>query len=82
MSQLAKVQELLRTLRLTETASHLPVLVKQAETNEMTYLRFLSIVLQYEQDCREKKARERRLKWQLSCITRHWTSFSWMNSHY
>lgn len=63
MSQLAKVQELLRTLRLTETAFHLPVLVKQAETNEMTYLRFLSIVLQYEQDCREKKARERRLKW-------------------
>lgn len=41
--QLAKVQELLRTLRLTETASHLPVLVKQAVTNEMTYLLFLAM---------------------------------------
>lgn len=63
MSQLTNVQELLRVLRLTETASHLPILVKQAETNEVTYLRFLYDVLRYEQHRREEKLRERRLKW-------------------
>ncbi|TCL52847.1 hypothetical protein EDD69_102254 [Thermolongibacillus altinsuensis] len=70
MSQLTNVQELLRVLRLTETTSHLPILVKQAETNEVTYLRFLYDVLRYEQHRREEKLRERRLKWGLSPTTR------------
>ncbi|MED5053711.1 ATP-binding protein, partial [Anoxybacillus rupiensis] len=63
MSQLTNVQEILRALHLTETASHLPILLKKAETEERTYVGFLHDVLRYEQQRREEKLRERRLKW-------------------
>lgn len=63
MSQLTNVQELLRALHLTETASYLPTLLKQAEGGEWTYLGFLHDVLRYEQHRREEKLMERRFKW-------------------
>ncbi len=40
-SSLAKSQELLRSLRLKESAEQLPVIVKEAEESECSYLTFL-----------------------------------------
>jgi DNA replication protein DnaC len=63
MSQLKEVQELLKSLRLVETANYLPDLVKEAETNEASYLTFLMDIIAYEQKRRDEKQIEKRLKW-------------------
>ncbi|MDQ0157629.1 ATP-binding protein [Robertmurraya andreesenii] len=63
MSQLKKSEELLKTLHLSEAAHSLSQLVKQAETNESSYLSFLNSILEYEQKRREEKQLEKRLKW-------------------
>jgi DNA replication protein DnaC len=63
MSQLKEVQELLKSLRLVETANYLPDLVKEAETNEASYLTFLMDIMAYEQKRRDEKQIEKRLKW-------------------
>ena len=62
-SSLAKSQELLRSLRLKESAEQLPVIVKEAEESECSYLTFLTHLLEYEKKRREEKQLEKRLKW-------------------
>lgn len=62
MSQLSDLQEVLKSLRLSETASHLPTLLKEAENDDVTYLSFLMNVALYEQQRREEKQVEKRLK--------------------
>ncbi|KIO58755.1 hypothetical protein B4064_3678 [Caldibacillus thermoamylovorans] len=63
MSHLTTEQERLKTLRLLESAHYLPILVKEAESNDMSYLSFLNSISEYEQKRREEKLLERRLKW-------------------
>jgi DNA replication protein DnaC len=63
MSHLTTAQERLKTLRLLESAHYLPILVKEAESNDMSYLSFLNSISEYEQKRREEKLLERRLKW-------------------
>lgn len=63
MSDLSLAQERLKTLRLSESAHYLPMLVKEAESNDKSYLAFLNSILEYEQKRREEKLLERRMKW-------------------
>lgn len=63
MNDLKGLQDLFRTLRLAETASYLPELIKKAETKELSYQKFLLEVMGYEQKRREEKMFEKRLKW-------------------
>lgn len=58
-----QLQQQLRSLRLAESASYLPTLIKQAESEEWSYQVFLSHLADYEQKRREEKQIERRLKW-------------------
>jgi len=60
---LEELQQRLRTLRLAETASYLPNLIHQAESEDWTYRRFLDEVTTYEQKRRDEKQIEKRLKW-------------------
>jgi len=60
---LEQLQQQLRTLRLSETASHLPSLIQQAESEDWTYRTFLHHLASYEQKRREEKQMEKRLKW-------------------
>lgn len=57
------LQQQLRSLRLAESASYLPVLIKQAELEDWTYRMFLSCLADYEQSRRTEKQVERRMKW-------------------
>ncbi|WP_274366318.1 IS21-like element helper ATPase IstB [Paenibacillus thermotolerans] len=60
---LERLQEQLRSLQLVETAKALPDFIQQAEGEEWTYRTFLDHLLRYEQERREKKLIEKRLKW-------------------
>ena len=48
---------------MSESANYLPILLKEAEKGDMTYLNFLNSILSYELKRREEKLLERRLKW-------------------
>ena len=61
--QLDTLQQNLRSLRLVETAKHLPSFMKQAETDEWTYMEFLDRLVRFEQKRRDEKQIEKRLKW-------------------
>lgn len=63
MTQMDQLQELMRTLRFSETSNHLTELIKQAEQNDASYTKFLLDIMQYEQKRREEKQVEKRLKW-------------------
>ena len=63
MNLLTTTQEKLKTLRMSESANYLPILLKEAEKGDMTYLNFLNSILSYELKRREEKLLERRLKW-------------------
>ena len=63
MTDLKGLQDLFRTLRLAETATQLPELIKKAETKELSYQKFLLEIMGYEQKRREEKMFEKRLKW-------------------
>lgn len=63
MSQLAQVQKLLKTLRLSETSTSITRLIKEAESNEVSYTSFLLTIVTFEQKRREEKQTEKRLKW-------------------
>lgn len=63
MSQLSQLQELMKSLRLTETANHLPTLIREAEIKDSTFAQFLLDVTKYEQTRRVEKQLERRYKW-------------------
>ncbi|WP_066421971.1 hypothetical protein [Sutcliffiella cohnii] len=41
MSQLQQLQETLKSLRLVETAKHLPILIREAEQNDHSFTQFL-----------------------------------------
>jgi DNA replication protein DnaC len=62
MTTLDSLQEQLRTLRLAESASYLPTLIKQAESEKWSYQVFLRHLTDYEHKCRNEKLIERRLK--------------------
>lgn len=62
-SSLSRVQQQLKSLRLGETASYLPELIRNAESEEWTYRAFLEHLTQYELKRREEKLVEKRLKW-------------------
>jgi DNA replication protein DnaC len=57
------LQKQLRSLRLVETANELPMIIQQAEREEVTYRIFLDRLLRYEQKRREEKQIEKRMKW-------------------
>lgn len=63
MSQMKRLQDILRNLRFGETAAFLPALLENAETNDDTHATFLMNVMEYEQKRREEKKIERHLKW-------------------
>lgn len=63
MSQLTTLQNKLKSLRLAETANHLSVLLQEAESNDETYASFLMKMVDYEQQRRDEKQIEKRLKW-------------------
>ncbi|MGX8794296.1 IS21-like element helper ATPase IstB [Oceanobacillus sp. M60] len=63
MSQLTELQDTLKSVRLGETANHLPALLEMAQANDDTYASFLMNVISYEQKRREEKQIEKRLKW-------------------
>ena len=63
MNQLKRLQELLKSLRLGETAEQLPLLLENAEKNDDTYATFLESVMNYEKQRREENKIERHMKW-------------------
>lgn len=63
MSQLNQLQELMKNLRLTETANNLPALIREAEQKDLSFTQFLLDVATYEQTRREERQLENRLKW-------------------
>ncbi|MEK5109508.1 ATP-binding protein [Cytobacillus sp. FSL K6-0129] len=63
MNQLQQLQETLKSLRLVETAKHLPILIREAEQNDHLFTQFLIDVTAYEQACREEKQFNNRMKW-------------------
>src|SRR5690625_5304713 len=63
MSTYKQLDEVLRSLRLSETAEYLPELLKKAEKQDLSYTQFLLEVMSYEQRRRGEKLIERRMKW-------------------
>jgi DNA replication protein DnaC len=63
LSQLQQLQEFMRTLRLSETANHLPAIIREAEQKDLSFTQFLLDVVTYEQSRREEKQLEKRFKW-------------------
>lgn len=61
-ASIEQLQEQFRTLRLVETAKALPELIRKAEKEEWTYQSLLSHLLHYEQERRETKLIEKRIK--------------------
>lgn len=63
MSQLQQLQDLMRNLRLAETANKLPELIREAEKKDLSFTQFLLDVATYEQNRRDEKQLEKRFKW-------------------
>lgn len=63
MSTYKELEDILRTLRFTETFENLPNIIKKAEAQSQSYTQFLLDVMSYEQKRRGEKLIERRLKW-------------------
>ena len=57
------LQDKCRTLRLAETAKELPNLLREAEAKSWTYHEFIYEVLSHEMNYRERKNKERLMKW-------------------
>ncbi len=55
MSQMKRLQDILRNLRFGETAAFLLTVLENAETNDDTHATFLMNVMKYEQKRREEK---------------------------
>lgn len=58
-----QLQQRLRSLRWSESATHLPTLISQAEAEDWTYRMFIDHLTAYEQKRRDEKQIEKRLKW-------------------
>src|SRR5690625_3898533 len=63
MSNYKKLDKIIRSLRLSETAEYLPELLKKAEKQDLSYTQFLLEVMSYEQRRQGEKLIERRMKW-------------------
>jgi DNA replication protein DnaC len=63
LNQLQEVQNILKSLRLAETADRLPELIREAEVRDLSFTQFLLDVATYEQKRRDEKQLERRFKW-------------------
>ncbi|MBF0706620.1 ATP-binding protein (plasmid) [Alkalihalobacillus hwajinpoensis] len=63
MSQFQQVQDLLRSLRLAETANQLPELIREAEKKNLSFTQFLLDLATYEQNRRDEKQLEKRFNW-------------------
>ncbi|MEH7376476.1 IS21-like element helper ATPase IstB [Neobacillus drentensis] len=50
-------------MRLSETANHLPAIIREAEQKDLSFTQFLLDVVTYEQSRREEKQLEKRFKW-------------------
>lgn len=58
-----QVQQRLRSLSWSESATYLPTLISQAEAEDWTYRTFIERLTAYEQKRRDEKQIEKRLKW-------------------
>ncbi len=63
MTTVQILQEQFRHLRMTETASELPKILRNAEKMSWTYQEFIQEILGYELKRRDEKNVEKRLKW-------------------
>jgi DNA replication protein DnaC len=63
MTQLTELRDMMRSLRLSETARQLPELLQVAEQQDASYAHFLASVMSYEQKRRDEKQMEKRMKW-------------------
>lgn len=63
MTQLTELRDMMRSLRLSETARQLPELLQAAEQQDASYAYFLASVMSYEQKRRDEKQVEKRMKW-------------------
>lgn len=57
------LQDQCRTLRLAEAAKELPRILREAESKGWTYHELMHEFLHYEVRCREKKSRDKLMKW-------------------
>ncbi|NRD77658.1 ATP-binding protein [Bacillus sp. BRMEA1] len=60
---LETMQNQLKSLTLTEAAKVVPTIIQQAESEDWSYSQFLQKLLGHEQERREEKQMEKRLKW-------------------
>ncbi len=58
-----QLQQQLRSLSWSESATYLPTLISQAEAEDWTYRTFIERLTAYEQKRRDEKQIEKRLKW-------------------
>ncbi|UCZ54863.1 IS21-like element helper ATPase IstB [Bacillus shivajii] len=63
MKPIKQAEELLKSLRFSETSKNITDLIKEAEVNDASYTTFLLDVLSYEKKCREEKLIEKHMKW-------------------
>ncbi|MBT2736568.1 ATP-binding protein [Bacillus sp. ISL-7] len=62
MNQIRQLQDALISLRLSEVSKELPAILAKAEKEEVSYLSFLNILVEYERNKRDEKNMEKRLK--------------------
>ncbi|MFL6556007.1 MAG: IS21-like element helper ATPase IstB, partial [Bacillus sp. (in: firmicutes)] len=70
MRQIQQLQDALVSLRLSEASKELPAILAKAEKDQVSYLSFLNILVEYERNKRDEKNMEKRLKLaSFPCIT-------------
>jgi DNA replication protein DnaC len=62
MRQIQQLQDALVSLRLSEASKELPAILAKAEKDQVSYLSFLNILVEYERNKRDEKNMEKRLK--------------------
>lgn len=76
MSNVTKAQGLMRTMRLVESANELPLFIREAEKQQLSYTQFFLQVMEYEKKRREEKVIEKHLKWANFPVQQSLDSFS------
>ncbi|MDF2788614.1 MAG: ATP-binding protein [Neobacillus sp.] len=70
MNQIQQLQDVLISLRLSESSKELPAILAKAENEQVSYLSFLNALVEYERKKRDEKIMEKRLKLaSFPCIT-------------